>query len=201
MSLPESVLFHSPYQPPYLTVGDWHPQPMENFHGQTPPEYLLPWLLHTGSLTAALRHLSEGAFNVQILDQSWRQPSLEERRALNLRDRSLALIREVLLCGHGEPWVYARSVLPERSLSGQHRHLRNLDNRPLGELLFNRPDTRRGPIVLNQLARNSRSQVESLSSLSHRAWGRRSTFWMGDKPLLVAETFLSSFNPQTPPMT
>lgn len=190
-------MFHSPY----IATGDWHPQPLESLHGHTPPGNLLPWLLHPGSLTAALKHLSNGEFSVKILHQGWQLPQPEERRALNLRERSQAVIREVLLYGNGQPWVYARSVLPERTLDGKSRYLRTLDNRPLGELLFSQPDTRRGPIVLNQLERNPRCQLAELDEMTPRAWGRRSTFWLHDKPLLVAETFLSSFNPQSPPMT
>lgn len=188
-------MYHSPFEP----IGDWHPHPLDSLHGSTPPEPLLPWLLHPGSLTAALKHHSNGEFSVQILNQGWQQPRLDERRALNLRDKSLALVREVLLCGRGQPWVYARSILPERSLAGKHRHLRSLDNRPLGELLFSRADMKRGPIVLNRLARNPQCPLDQLAGMAPRAWGRRSTFWLGDKPLLVAETFLSSFNPHNPP--
>lgn len=191
-------MYHSPFE----TVGGWHPQPLESLHGHTPPAKLLPWLLHPGSLTAALKHHSKGQFSVQILIQGWQQPRLEERRALNLKPRSRALIREVLLYGNEErPWVYARSVLPEHTLAGKSRYLRNLDNRPLGELLFSQPDIRRGPIVLNQLSRNPRCQCAQLQHTQPEAWGRRSTFWLHDKPLLVAETFLSGFNPHNPPMT
>ncbi|WP_226703399.1 chorismate--pyruvate lyase family protein [Microbulbifer elongatus] len=192
--------YHSPYESPFLTIGDW--QPLESLHGHAPPERLLPWLLHPGSLTAALKHLSNGEFSVQILSQGWQQPHLEERRALNLKERTRALVREVLLYGSDEnPWVYARSVLPERTLAGKSRYLRTLDNRPLGELLFSQPDIRRGPIVLNRLERNPRCRQTELDAIEPSAWGRRSTFWLHDKPLLVAETFLSSFNPHKPPLT
>ncbi|WP_066959978.1 chorismate lyase [Microbulbifer sp. Q7] len=190
-------MYHSPFE----AIGDWHPQPLESLHGHAPPEHLLPWLQHPGSLTAALKHLSKGQFSVQILHQGWHTPQLEERRALKLKDRTRALIREVLLYGNSEqPWVYARSVLPERTLAGKCRYLRNLDNRPLGELLFSQPDIRRGPIVLNRLARNPRCQRAELDTMDKQAWGRRSTFWLQGKPLLVAETFLSSFQPGNPPL-
>ena len=179
-------------------MGDWHSQPLESLH-QQPPAALLPWLLHPGSLTAALKHLSDNQFHVQILSQRWQRPDLDERRALDLRDRSRALIREVLLCGRGRPWVYARSVLPLRSLQGKSRYLRSLDSRPLGELLFSEPGISRGPIELNHLRRNPYCQLPELALETQNAWGRRSTFWLRDKPLLVAETFLSAFQPQGEP--
>lgn len=186
------------YQPPYEPVGDWLGQPLESLHRQ-PPAALMPWLLHPGSLTAALKHLSDNRFRVEVLSQRWQQPDLEERRALGLRDRSRALVREVLLCGRNQPWVYARSVLPLRSLQGKSRYLRSLDNRPLGELLFSEPEIRRGPIVLNCLRRNPHCRLPQLSAENERAWGRRSTFWLRDKPLLVSETFLRAFEPGAAP--
>lgn len=190
------ALYRSPYQP----AGNWHAQPLESLHDR-PPAALLPWLLHPGSLTAALKHLSGGRFRVQVLSQCWQQPELEERRALGLRERNRALVREVLLYGCGEPWVYARSVLPLRSLGGKSRYLRSLDSRPLGELLFSEPDVHRGAIVLNQLRRNPQCALPQLAGLGESAWGRRSTFWLRGKPLLVAEAFLSSFRPERPPFT
>lgn len=191
------------YQSPYEPVGDWLSQPLvrqplDSLHRQ-PPAALMPWLLHPGSLTAALKHLSDGQFRVEVLSQRWQQPDLEERRALGLRDRSRALVREVLLCGRGRPWVYARSVLPMRSLQGKSRYLRSLDSRPLGELLFSEPDIRRGPILLNCLRRNPHCGLRLLAGENERAWGRRSTFWLRDKPLLVAETFLRAFEPDGAP--
>ena len=187
-------MYHSPFEP----VGDWFARPLETLH-QQPPAALLPWLQHPGSLTAALKHLSGDQFQVRLLSQRWQQPTLEERRALDLRDRSRAMVREVLLCGRGQPWVYARSVLPLRSLQGKSRYLRSLDERPLGELLFSEPDIHRGPIALNRLRRNPSCKLDALAGEGDSAWGRRSTFWLRDKPLLVAETFLSAFRPEAAP--
>ncbi|MBB3061614.1 chorismate lyase [Microbulbifer rhizosphaerae] len=194
------MLYSPPgYQSPYEPDGAWLSQPLETLQGKGPPAELLPWLLYPGSLTAALKHLSAGDFRVQVLSQRWQQPGLEERRALDMRERQRALVREVLLYGNGRTWVYARSVLPERSLQGRSRYLRSLDNRPLGELLFSQPDIRRGPIALNRLRRNSRCRLRELAGEGASAWGRRSTFWLRDKPLLVAEAFLDGFRPQHPP--
>lgn len=155
--------------------------------------------MYPGSLTAALKHLSRGDFRVRVLSQGWQQPRLEERRTLELRDRGRALVREVLLYGRGRPWVYARSVLPMRSLQGKSRYLRSLDSRPLGELLFNEPDIRRGPILLNHQRRNPRCRLNELVGEDDNAWGRRSTFWLRGKPLLVSETFLSAFDTSSEP--
>ena len=194
MFVPGFALYHSPFVP----AGDWQAQPLESLHEQ-PPASLRAWLLHPGSLTAALKHESNNRFRVRVLHQGWQQPTLEERRALDLRPRQFALIREVLLYGCDQPWVYARSVLPVRSLQGKSRYLRSLDSRPLGELLFSEAGIRRGPIVLNHLQRNPHCQLPELALERDEAWGRRSTFWLRDKPLLVAETFLCAFRPEGAP--
>src|SRR5690606_34823407 len=103
------------------------------------PAALRDDLLDSGSLTARLIARSRGQFQVRILAQRWSLPYLSERRLLAMGEREWGLVREVLLCGGGQPWVFARSVMPARSLTGDLRRLRRLDARPLGHLLFTYP--------------------------------------------------------------
>ncbi|QQD18245.1 chorismate lyase [Spongiibacter nanhainus] len=159
----------------------------------TPPPGVAGWLLDRGSLTAHLRRVSGGQFHVQVLRQRWGLPQLSERQLLGMGDREWGLIREVLLCCHGEPWVYARSVLPAKSLCGRLRRLRRLDNRPLGHLLFSEPSMERIPY---QIARFGADQLplQGLDS-SAQMWGRRSCFLLQGRPIMVSEIFLPSFQP------
>lgn len=150
-----------------------------------PPRALRPWLTDQGSLTRLLQKASGGDFSVRVLTQRIGCPSAAEAQALGLRPRQRALIREVLLCGHGEPWVFARTLIPIRTLCGRQRALRHIGARPLGALLFRAPDMRRDPL---QIASLTGAQGEPL-------WARRSIFRLADKPLLVCEVFL------TPPGT
>jgi chorismate--pyruvate lyase len=124
-------------------------------------------------------------------------PSLSERHILGLADRQQALVREVLLRGAGQPWVFARSVIPLTTLSGRLRKLRQLDNQPLGALLFNDPTmTREAVEVACVNADNNQLPCRSLGDESP-VWGRRSVFRLDKKPLLVAEFFLPSFKPES----
>ncbi|AWF83577.1 chorismate lyase [Microbulbifer sp. A4B17] len=186
------------HQSPFVPSGDWQSLPLET--QQQPPKPLVPWLTYSGSLTAALKQQSSGDFYVRVLYQGWQAPRCEESLVLGLHHGNRALIREVLLYGCGQPWVYARSVLPERSLQGKSRNLRSLDTRPLGELLFSEPGIRRGEITLNLLQKSPESQYCELGGKSPEVWGRRSVFWLRDKPLLVAEAFLPNFHPTGAPM-
>lgn len=159
------------------------------------PVKLQPWLLGRGSLTSELLKASGGAVQVKILSQSIAHVYPSEAKLLGLKPRQQALIREVVLCGAEQPWVFARSVLPLSTLSGRLRALRKLDNRPLGHHLFSFASMRRGPIELAEL--NSQQQYLPAQYIGDQQplWARRSVFFLDHKPLLVSEVFLNSFCP------
>lgn len=151
------------------------------------------WLLDEGSLTRRL--LDTGRrFSVQRLRQRWQVPQPGERRLLHMGNRQHALVREVALRLDGEAVVFARSVFPYRSLRGALGHLRRLQNRSLGEILFNDPAMRRSPFEVALIgARNA--YIDPLLGQQQPVWGRRSVFVVANVPLLVSEVFLSAFEP------
>lgn len=159
-----------------------------------PPPRLRDWLLDSGSLTARLRRKSQGRFQVRVLRQSWGLPRLSERRLLDMADREWGLVREVLLCGAGEPWVFARSVMPARSLEGDLRRLRQLDSRPLGHLLFSYPSMERGQYQLCRMPAAMLPAVAQAQS-GDALWGRRSRFELAGRGIMVSEIFLPAFQP------
>jgi chorismate--pyruvate lyase len=161
--------------------------------GQLPPGSR-DWLLDEGSLTERLIAASSGDFRVERLSQSWQQPLLSERRLLGLAGRQRALIREVVLRCHGEPWVYARSVIPASTLTGSLRHLRHLQNQSLGAMIFQQPTLQRGAFQLARLPAQSR-YIHPLVREDQPAWARRSRFTVEGKPLSVSEVFLQHFRP------
>lgn len=150
------------------------------------------WLFDRGSLTQRLIEFSQQRFSVTVLRQSTACPRPSEARALLLPARRKAMVREVLLHGRGEPWVFARSILPLSTLSGRLRALRRLDNRPLGALLFNDPGMRRGAIEVARILPRHQLLPPPLQR-QLPVWGRRSVFYLDDKPLLVNEIFLDTF--------
>lgn len=150
---------------------------------------LRSWLLDRGSLTARLRGQAGDSFRVTVLRQGWAKPRLDEAEVLAIPLHQRALIREVILWGQEQPWVYARSVIPLAVLQGSLGFLRKLDNRPLGQLLFNNPQIRRGPIDIARWSTHwlpSTLQTASTTPL----WARRSVFHYRDSGILVAELFL-----------
>lgn len=98
------------------------------------------------------------------------------------------MIREIVMSGNQQDWVFARSVLPLSTLTGRLRQLRTLDNRPLGALLFREPSMQRSAIEISRLEPHNFNYPSE-----QRCWARRSVFKLDNKPLLVAEVFLPTF--------
>lgn len=153
--------------------------------------YIRDWLLDPASLTRRLQLACGDRFRVRVLRQSWGPPLLSERCALAIKHNRRALIREVsLMCGD-TPWVFARTVIPLRTLRGAQRRLSRLGCKSLGATLFADPGLRRGAMEVARLAPGDAlyghaEQVWTDSTV----WGRRSLFWLQGKPLLVSEFFL-----------
>jgi chorismate--pyruvate lyase len=159
--------------------------------GRIPP-YQIPqryrsWLLERGSLTQRLIHASGGEFRVRLLRQGHQQTTAMERAALSLPQRSWPFLREVTLLCQDVPWVFARTVIPTDTLQGPARALTHLGCKPLGAVLFNHPNVRRGPISVYKLDASGISTELAGQGL---IWGRQSVFYLFDKPLLVSEYFL-----------
>lgn len=147
------------------------------------------WLLDEGSLTARLQAACGDRVRVRVLRQAWQRPRASERRALGLGAHELALVREVLLECAGEPWVFARSIMPAATLRGRLRHLRRFGERSLGALLFASRGLRREPFEV-ALVRPGHGILPAAPADGAAVWGRRSVFRVHGAPLLVAEFFL-----------
>ena len=175
------------HRPLQINLNRWHHYQRNPFI-QIDPLWR-SWLLDHGSLTQRLIDASNGAFQVRILRQGWQRPSCSEAQCLGLKPRQLAIVREVELLCFGQPWVYARSVFPQHTLTGRLRSLKKLDTRPLGALLFSDPSMQRSHFEIAAL--NNPKLANYFNDNSNNfAWGRRSLFFLDEKPILVAEIFL-----------
>ncbi|RLQ20890.1 chorismate lyase [Seongchinamella sediminis] len=152
------------------------------------------WLLDDGSLTGRLIDQQRGTFSVRRLYQGWEVPLPSERQLLGLPNRQLALVREVALNQGSNRVVFARSVLPISSLTGKLAHLRRLQNRPLGAILFSHPGMRRSPFEVARL-NGACDYVPAGLRQQGPAWARRSRFTIAGRTLMVSEVFLQAFEP------
>jgi chorismate--pyruvate lyase len=161
------------------------------FHNTVPVRWR-DWLEDSGSLTRRLQDLCAG-FNVQLLASSRARPQLNEARAMGLRANHYAMVRHVYLRCANMPIVFARTVIPDSTLTGAERRLAHLGNKPLGAVLFADPHMQRSEVEMARLtAGHSLFEIATsgLPKKPSHIWGRRSLFWLSDKPLLVNEIFL-----------
>lgn len=145
------------------------------------------WLyIDKGSLTRRLTLLAEGAFSVTPLREGWQPLRDDECAALGVALGSSGWVREVYLRGHGEPWVFARSVAARSALEDSGFDLQRLGSRSLGELLFSDQAFTRGPLEAMRYPDAWLPAEVQQTQL----WARRSCFSRGKLGVLVAEVFL-----------
>lgn len=177
---------------PSLQEPRW--RPADRFTAARLPWGCRNWLLDDGSLTSRLVNSGQGLFSVERLRQSWEYVRPSEARLLGIPQRQRALVREVVLRLDTRPVVFARSVFPVASLGGELGHLRQLQNKSLGAILFSHPGMRRTPFELAEIAGDSDYLPGALRQAGS-AWGRRSCFELLGKRLMVSEVFLEGFRP------
>ena len=159
------------------------------------PPSLRYCLLDTGSLTSRLARYCQGNFNLRLKGQAWQRPLPEETNALQLQRGSYALVREIYLQCNDVPWVYGRSIIPARTCTARERRLAFWGQRSLGNYLFSGRNTRRSEFeiaVIRPRDRLFHLADTGMASGSSHLWGRRSIFYIRDKPLLVVEVFLDN---------
>lgn len=145
----------------------------------TLPTIIAPWLTDRGSLTAALRGISQGSFEVAVLSQTIGIPVWHEQRALGRNLNLAALIREVELRIFDEPVVCARSIIPIELANKGAGGLGNLGTTPLGHLLF-----KDGRI------RVSKREFLRCKIEDQLIYARRTPYEYLDSQILVSEYFL-----------
>ncbi len=173
---------------------DW--RPWQQYSAAVLPAEQRRWLLDNSSLTARLEGLNAGQFSVRRLSQRWQVPRPSERQLLKAPERQVGLVREVVLELDETPVVFARSVFPHASLTGPLRHLRSLQNRSLGSILFQHPGLRRSQFELALLPAGS-SYLPAALQQHQPVWARRSRFEIDYQAVMVSEVFLASFQPWT----
>ena len=103
-----------------------------------------------------------------------------------------SIVRESCLSCNNKKLVYARTVIPRKTLKVQNHTLTRLGKKPLGEVLFNnnkifRENIKYAKIPLyNELHNKAKKHCDIYSDL----YGRQSIFYVKNKPLLLIEVFL-----------
>jgi chorismate--pyruvate lyase len=169
-------------------------RPAGHINRRTLPASIRGLLLESGSLTQQLEGRCPGMFNLEFRGQSWRRPLFDEARVLSLRAGACALIREIYLQCKKQPWVYGRSIIPAATFTGAERRLAHWGQRSLGDYLFSQRKALRGHIEIARILPQHnlfRLAAKDVQVKNTELWGRRSLFYIKNKPLLVVEVFLT----------
>lgn len=157
------------------------------------PLRLKSWLFEQGSITRRCKLVCK-KFKVIILKQTWSYPRPDDALLLQMPVPMYSLVREVYIVCDDNPWIYARSIIPLLTLTGKGRQLiPYLDNRPLGEFLFNHPRVLRSHLQIAQIKPSHYDYQDAMHFTEYTKedlWGRRSVFKLYSRPLLVTEILL-----------
>lgn len=165
---------------------DYRWAPIHRINKVNVPKTLWPWLITQNSLTSKLQRL--GKLTVHVIEDTWGAPTARERRRLKLRPREAARIRTVLLKIDGKVVIYARSIIPAKSLQGHWRQVKHLKDKPLGGYLFQHRALTRSNIEITRLPRSMFPNQQSA------LWARRSVFHQFGPGILVNEVFFENIN-------
>ncbi|WP_233267339.1 chorismate lyase [Paraglaciecola sp. L3A3] len=152
--------------------------------------HLQNWLLDSGSLTEKLI-ASCTHFHLTVIGEDRSSITIDEFQQVSHLGTQLVeqdwLVREVILWGDGKPWVFARSIIP---VELWQRDFVGLNDKPLGQLIFNDARFKRMPFQLTQIDDSEAFLKQLNMSGSEVLWGRRSTFKFEHLKMMVCEVFL-----------
>ena len=151
-----------------------------------------PFLFHQESLTQFIQQRCSGLFNIELITESWQQAQQDEISLLSLTKNESTFIRKSLLKCDNENLVYARTVIPEKTLTGKNQKLTKLGDKPLGDFLFNDKTTYRSDMRYAKIPVDCELYNEATKSLniSSELWGRQSLVYIEKQPLVITEIFL-----------
>lgn len=149
------------------------------------------WLFNEGSLTQRLTLLSNDHFSLEVLSEKETSLREDEYVYLNIASSQKERVREVVLKGYNEPWVYARSVIIPNDKTSDT--LIDIGQKPLGVILFTSNHLQRSELEVTSYPIHL---MPSLYRYDH-LWARRSCFTSDQQKILVQEIFLPQFWSQT----
>lgn len=108
-------------------------------------------------------------------------------------------VREIVMAINGTDSVFARSFTPLDASQGLWKGIRQLETRPLADMLYHDPEITRSPFYTCRLTEpqplyhSARRALGTQCPPAHQLLARCSVFWRAEEPLLVTECFLPDF--------
>ena len=147
-------------------------------------------LADRGSLTDRFKQLMGKKPSLTRLSQGRQFVSWQERQLLSMNEREMALVREIKMGTGGLYWMFARTIVPNRTLQGEARRISFLNNTPIGNILFGRNGATRTSMDVYLTWELPQSLIELGVLPEQPLWERCSIFEFNSGPLMVSELFL-----------
>lgn len=161
------------------------------------PENLHPWLFQVNHLTTLLKqHYPDHAF--QKIEVNTLQPTTQtERDLLGVGDQ--AIVRRICHHLNGKPAIYGRVAIPTETFALMQRHLSELDDRNIGQILYTNPGVRRGKLYYREidLTDPEFTDVKAVLQLDSaqtngRVFARLAIFYWYGHPFVLQEFFVDN---------
>ncbi|EJF81079.1 chorismate lyase [Bartonella doshiae] len=153
--------------PPIKWLSDQNPSIPESFRN---------WLMESGSMTLRLKNYCT-CIHVEPQRECFITRDQLQEEAEHLPNSARYWLREVILRGDDQPWLFGRTVIPQETLFEHNQEIMSLGTIPLGNYLFNSGTLTRDYIHIGQ---------------QDALWARRSRLRLSGKPLLLTELFLTA---------
>ena len=134
------------------------------------------WLVEKGPITKRIK--SEESFQLNLLKDEISYVEDVEKEFLDVISNNIK-VREVILMGNNIPRVYAKSLIPIRTIDEGFSKLGKLGTKPLGDILFEKEIFKKTDVVY--------AQFQDKDSIF---WGRKTKYIVKNMPLSVMEVFL-----------
>lgn len=105
------------------------------------PASLTEWINYEHSLTDKLQKL-KGATQLNLLAQDWVRPSWWDKMVLRLND-DLIYQREIIMSSLGQPYWYARTVIPAECYHSDSTFFKRLEHESIRNLIFDSKEVSR----------------------------------------------------------
>ena len=134
------------------------------------------WLVEKGPITKRIK--SEEVFKLNLIKDEIDDIDGSEKKFLDEISGNIR-VREVMLMGNNIPRVYAKSLIPVKTIENGFSRLGKLGTRPLGDILFEKEIFKKTDVVY--------AEFQDKDSIF---WGRKTKYIVKNMPLSVMEVFL-----------
>ena len=139
-------------------------------------ENIKSWLIEKGPITKRIK--SKESFKLNLIKDEISAVDDSEKKFLEETSDNIK-VREVILLGNNIPRVYAKSLIPIRTIENGFSRLGELGTKPLGDILFEKEIFKKTNVVY--------AQFQDQDSIF---WGRKTKYIVKNMPLSVMEVFL-----------